>query len=266
MSSIELVWQLYAAQLSPGMVLGLFAAAFVAGALNAVAGGGTLITFPALIAAGIPPIVANATSSVSQWPGYVASSLTFRHELTGQRAMTGMSIVSLLGGLAGGYLVTIVSPRLFDVLIPWLILLATAMFAFSSPLTRWLGQHATAAHRNTGALLLGQFLVAIYGGFFGGGMGIMMLALYSLFALDSLTRMNALKTWLSVLISGIAVITFIIAGLVNWPAAIIMLAGTITGGITGARIARRLPALWLKRVVVALGSVLTLAFFWKVYG
>jgi uncharacterized membrane protein YfcA len=248
------------------IALGLFAAAFAAGALNAVAGGGTLITFPALVAAGVPPIVANATSSVSQWPGYLASSLTFRRELSGQRAMMGMSAASLLGGLAGGWLVTVVSPRLFDVLIPWLILLATAMFAFSTTLTRWMSQHAANVGRSTSALLVGQFVVSIYGGFFGGGMGIMMLALYSLFALDTLTRMNALKTWLSVLISGVAVLTFIVADLVDWPAALVMLAGTVLGGVAGARLARRLPALWLKRVVVALGSVLTAAFFWKVYG
>ena len=248
------------------LALALFAAAFAAGALNAVAGGGTLITFPALVAAGLPPIVANATSSVSQWPGYVASSLAFRRELSGQRQFAGMSVASLAGGLVGGYLVTVVSPRLFDVLIPWLILLATAMFAFSATLTRWMGAHAANVGRSTAALLVGQFVVSIYGGFFGGGMGIMMLALYSLFALDTLTRMNALKTWLSVVISGVAVVTFIVAGIVDWPAALVMLAGTIAGGVAGARLARRLPAVWLKRVVVALGSVLTLAFFWKVYG
>ena len=248
------------------LALALFAAAFAAGTLNAVAGGGTLITFPALVAAGLPPIVANATSSVSQWPGYVASSLTFRRELSGQRQFAGMSGASLAGGLVGGYLVTVVSPRLFDVLIPWLILLATAMFAFSATLTRWMGAHAANVGRSTAALLVGQFVVSIYGGFFGGGMGIMMLALYSLFALDTLTRMNALKTWLSVVISGVAVVTFIVAGIVDWPAALVMLAGTIAGGVAGARLARRLPAIWLKRVVVALGSVLTLAFFWKVYG
>ena len=248
------------------LALALFAAAFAAGTLNAVAGGGTLITFPALVAAGLPPIVANATSSVSQWPGYVASSLAFRRELTGQRQFAGMSVASLAGGLLGAWLVTVVSPRLFDVLIPWLILLATAMFAFSSTLTRWMGAHAANVGRSTAALLVGQFVVSIYGGFFGGGMGIMMLALYSLFALDTLTRMNALKTWLSVVISGVAVVTFIVAGIVDWPAASVMLAGTIAGGVAGARLARRLPAVWLKRVVVALGSVLTLVFFWKVYG
>jgi len=248
------------------LALALFAAAFAAGALNAVAGGGTLITFPVLVAAGLPPIVANATSSVSQWPGYVASSLAFRRELSGQRQFAGMSVTSLAGGLLGAWLVTVVSPRLFDVLIPWLILLATAMFAFSSTLTRWMGRHAANVGHSTAALLAGQFVVSIYGGFFGGGMGIMMLALYSLFALDTLTRMNALKTWLSVVISGVAVVTFIVAGIVDWPAASVMLAGTIAGGIAGARLARRLPAIWLKRVVVALGSVLTLAFFWKVYG
>ncbi|MDC7709626.1 sulfite exporter TauE/SafE family protein [Vogesella indigofera] len=248
------------------LALALFAAAFAAGALNAVAGGGTLLTFPALVAAGLPPIVANATSSVSQWPGYVASSLAFRRELRGQRQFAGMSVASLAGGLLGAWLVTVVSPRLFDVLIPWLILLATAMFAFSATLTRWMGRHAANVGRSRNGLLAGQLLVSVYGGFFGGGMGIMMLALYSLFALDTLTRMNALKTWLSVVISGVAVVTFIVAGIVDWPAAIVMLAGTIVGGIAGARLARRLPAIWLKRVVVALGSVLTLAFFWKVYG
>lgn len=249
-----------------GIALALFVAAFAAGTLNAVAGGGTLITFPALVAAGLPPIVANATSSVSQWPGYVASSLTFRRELAGQQALPAMSGASLAGGLIGGWLVTVVSPRLFDVLIPWLILLATVMFAASGQLTRWLGRHAASVQGSRAGLLAGQLLVAVYGGFFGGGMGIMMLALYSLFALDTLTRMNALKTWLSVLISGVAVLAFVVAGIVDWPAALVMLAGTISGGVAGARLARRLPAIWLKRVVVALGSVLTLAFFWKVYG
>ena len=249
--------------MSPGISTGLFCAAFAAGLLNAVAGGGTLITFPALIAAGVPPIIANATSSVSQWPGYLASSITFRRELGGQRALGAMSAASLGGGLAGAVLVTVVSPHVFDALIPWLILLATLMFAGSAHLTRWLGRHAANVGRSGSGLLAGQFLVSVYGGFFGGGMGIMMLALYSLFALDTLLRMNALKTWLSVLISGAAVLTFIAAGLVDWPAALLMLAGTILGGVAGARLAQRLPAQWLKRMVVVLGSVLTVVFFWK---
>lgn len=243
----------------------LFTAAFAAGLLNAVAGGGTLITFPALVAAGVPPIIANATSSVSQWPGYVASSITLRKEIRGQPRLSAMSLYSIAGGIIGGWLVTIVSPRLFDLLIPWLILLATAMFAFSSTLTRWMSHHAIDARQHTGLLLLSQLLVSIYGGFFGGGMGIMMLALYSLFSLDTLTRMNALKTWLSVLISGVAVLTFIVADLVDWPAALVMLLGTILGGVSGARLSQHLPAHWLKRLVIALGSLLTLVFFWKVY-
>ena len=239
------------------VALGAIVAGFVQG-LSGFAFGMVAMSFRAW---GLEPRLAATLSVFGALVGQLVAAFTVRRGFNLR-----LLLPFVLGGLAGGWLVTVVSPRLFDVLIPWLILLATAMFAFSATLTRWMSQHAANVGRSTGALLLGQFVVSIYGGFFGGGMGIMMLALYSLFALDTLTRINALKTWLSVLISGVAVLTFIVAGLVDWPAALVMLAGTICGGVAGARLARRLPAQWLKRVVVALGSVLTAAFFWKVYG
>ena len=245
--------------MSPELGGMLFGAGFVAGALNAVAGGGTLITFPALIAAGLPPIVANATSSVAQWPGYVASSLAMRRELSGQRALLPLAIASLAGGLLGGVLVSVVSNALFMHLVPWLILLATLMF--------WQGRRLstlTAGGAWPLPLLVGaQLVVAIYGGFFGGGMGVMMLALFALALPESLLRLNALKNGLSVLIAGAGVTAFVLADLVDWVSGCVMLAGSIAGGLGGVHLARRIPPAWLRGGVVLLGLVLSAVFFWR---
>lgn len=245
--------------MSLGMMAMLFGAGFVAGALNAVAGGGTLITFPALVAAGLPPIVANATSAVAQWPGYVSSSLAMRRELYGQRGLLALALTSVIGGVAGGYLVSVVSNALFMALVPWLILLATVLF--------WQGHRLTALTGHAGwplpALCLAQWVVAVYGGFFGGGMGVMMLALFALALPGSLLRQSALKNGLSVVIAGGGVLAFVVAGLVDWLSGGVMLLGTIAGGLGGVHLARRIPPGWLKACVVALGGVLSAVFFWR---
>ncbi|MXR36491.1 sulfite exporter TauE/SafE family protein [Craterilacuibacter sinensis] len=245
--------------MSPELGGMLFGAGFVAGALNAVAGGGTLITFPALVAAGLPPIVANATSSVAQWPGYVASSLAMRRELRGQQGLLPLAMASVAGGIGGGYLVSVVSNALFMALVPWLILLATLLFWQGKRLTAFTGARAWPLP----LLAAAQFAIAVYGGFFGGGMGVMMLALFALALPDSLLRQGALKNGLSVLIAGGGVLAFMLAGLVDWAYGGVMLLGTMAGGVGGVHLARRIPPAWLKGCVVALGLVLSAVFFWR---
>ena len=235
----------------------LFGAGLIAGALNAIAGGGTLVTFPALLAAGLPPLVANATSSLAQWPGYLASGYAMRRELAASRAvLPGLAVASLAGGVAGGVLASVVSAVLFMRLVPWLILLATLLFWAAPRLTRPGGGQWPRT-----PLLACQFMVAVYGGFFGGGMGVMMLALFSLALPGGLLRAGALKNGLSVLIASGGVAAFIAAGLVDWRAGALTVAGTVAGGVAALELARRLPGLWLRRFVVVLGLVLTLVFF-----
>lgn len=249
--------------MSPATAALLFGVGGVAGVLNAVAGGGTLLTFPALVAAGLPPTVANATSAVSQWPGYVAASWAGRQTLRQQPQRAGLMSASALGGLAGGLLVTVVSNAVFAGLVPWLILLATVLFWAGPQLPRLTGTKQTARPWPAPCVWTAQFVAAVYGGFFGGGMGIMMLALFALALPGPLASLNAPKNLMSVLIAGVAVIAFIVAGLVHWPSGLVMLAGAVSGGVYGARLAQRLPQRLLRAVVVALGLVLSAVFFWR---
>lgn len=247
--------------MSPELGGMLFGAGFVAGALNAVAGGGTLITFPALVAAGLPPIVANATSSVAQWPGYVASTWVLKRELRETPSLAALGGASIGGGLLGGYLVTVVPNHVFSALVPWLVLLATLLFWQGQRLMSCLGRGNQAWPPPV--LWIAQFIVSVYGGFFGGGMGVMMLALFALALPGSLLRLNALKNGMSVLVSGVAVAAFIAAELVAWNKAGILLLGSLVGGVGGAQLARQIPVRYLKAFVVSLGFVLTGYFFWK---
>ncbi|MFO1386066.1 MAG: sulfite exporter TauE/SafE family protein [Chitinivorax sp.] len=177
-----------------GEILLLGAAGLLAGALNAVAGGGSFITFPALVHSGLNSILANTTSSVALWPASIASVVAYRQELASQRPLLlRLGAASIAGSLLGAGLLLWISPRTFDHLVPWLLLLATLLFAFSGRITQALQQRPDRPPPSLASFTLGQFAVAIYGGFFGGGMGIMMLAMMSLYSRDSLHRMN-LKT------------------------------------------------------------------------
>lgn len=244
----------------------LLLAALLGGALNAVAGGGSFLTFPALVFAGVPPVNANATSTVALWPGTVAAVGAYRGEFdTQRRTLLLLGGVSTLGGVLGALLLLRTPQATFAQLVPWLLLVATLLFAFGGAATKRLrarlgGGVATPGRATAGVAAL-QLLVGIYGGYFGGGIGIVMLALLALLGMDNLHTMNALKTTLASCINGVAVLTFILAGAVAWPAALVMIVGAIVGGYGGAYFARRLDQRLIRPLVIAVGLGMTLYFF-----
>jgi len=248
--------------------------AFMAGGMNALAGGGTFFSFPALLAAGVPPVMANASNTVALWPASAISAWTYRHEIRrhGRWALL-LALVSMLGGLAGGLLLLATSNAAFAQLIPWLLLLATTLFAFSaqvSQLVRWgkakLGAHSAGEHRpgSVGGVLF-QLVVAVYGGFFGAGLGILTLAALAIQGFEDMQELNALKNLTSALNYTVAALTFVIAGAVSRPQTRVMQATALAGGRDGALLARRLPARWLKRLVIAVGATLSVIYFVKTY-
>jgi uncharacterized membrane protein YfcA len=232
----------------------IFLAGVVAGAINSIAGGGTLISFPALLWLGRDPIIANATNTVAIWPGSLAGAYGFREELsTVKRWLLLLVIPSIVGGALGGWLLLRTPESTFERLVPWLILGATVLLAFQEVISRHLpkNEHPTAASR--AAVLVFQFLVALYGGYFGAGMGILMLAALGLIGLTDMHQMNGLKNVLAVCINGVAAIYFVLAESVVWSDVVVMMLGTIAGGFLGARMARRLGRTFVRRFVVAIG-------------
>lgn len=237
----------------------LFTAAAAGGALNSVAGGGSFFTFPTLLFFGIPPVQANATSTVALWPGSLASVGAYRRELAASRRMlVPISFVSLAGGLLGANLLLGTPQATFRALVPWLLLVATVVFAVGHKAVARLRGHRALPR---GAMLAFQFAVSIYGGFFGGGMGILMLAAFAAAGMTNIHEMNGLKNWLAVCINGIAVVTFVVAGAVYWPQAATALTGAIAGGYGGAALARRIAPSRVRAFVIVVGSALTAYFF-----
>ena len=233
-------------------------AAFAAGVLNAIAGGGSFLTFPALVFAGVPPLAANATSAMAVSPGYLGSTWGFRSELQAlPRALIQREvIVAAVGGVIGAGLLLVTPARIFTGLVPWLLLLATVLFA-SGPLL---------AKRNSGQgqpawRLPGLLGVAIYGGYFNGGLGILLMALYTLTGESRLNTVNALKNLNSFVLSLLSVLAFALAGAIVWPQAIWMMVLATAGGWAGARLAKRLPIQWVRWLVIATGLVMSAVFF-----
>ena len=248
--------------------LGLLGLAAVAGgAVNALAGGGTLITFPALTAVGVPPLNANVTNTVALVPGYLGGTIGQRRDLSGQRRRVWVMLApAVAGGLLGGALLLLTGEKLFKELVPWLILLATALLA-TEP---WLKKTAVgrlrdadAGGRTGAASVLAAFAGAVYGGYFGAGLGIILLSLFSLVLPDSLTRVNALKQAISFFANAAAAVLFASAGGVVWSAAAVMAVGALIGGSLGGRFAGRVPATTLRTVVVVLGVVIAVVYFVK---
>lgn len=242
----------------------LAVAAFVAGTMNAVAGGGTFVTFPALMFTGVPSIIANASNAVALFPASFASAWAYRHDFqkfegVSLKAMVG---VSLVGGAGGAALLLLTPQRTFDDLVPILLLLATLIFTFGPRITPQLQKMFTLSA--TGVLII-QFFVAIYGGYFGGAMGIIMLAVYSLFGLTNLNAMNATKAILAGAINGISVILFAGAGKIAWPQTILMLVFAVLGGYFGARAARKMNPKHLRLGIVAISMTVTAVFFVRQY-
>ncbi len=243
--------------------------AFIAGVVNAVAGGGTFLTFPALTGfAGLDQKIANMVSTVGLWPGSAASVVAARADFA--RIPRGMlltfAIISLVGGGIGSWLLIVSSNRSFELVIPWLLAFATCIFGFSKPIARWAGrQHG---HRTIGwttFVAIIQLFVAIYGGYFGAGIGVLMLAGLSFAGLDDLNQMNAMKVLLATLINGIAATIFLFSGVLVWKYVIAMAIASTIGGFLGMFAARRVKPQYLRAVILAVGILLTVVYFTKNY-
>jgi uncharacterized protein len=246
---------------SPASFLLVFLAALVGGAVNSIAGGGTLITFPAIVWLGVPPISANATSTVALWPGSFGSMWAYRSELAGARTwLTWFTAPSIAGGIVGAQLLLHTSPDRFDAIVPFLVLGATMLFLLQQPLSRRLVRRAPEEQDGRAALprpswwfITGQFAVAVYGGYFGAGIGILMLAALGAMGLTNIHRMNGLKNWGAMCINAVSAMTFVLSGIVTWPVAATMAVGGLAGGYGGARLALRVGQKWVRRSVIAIG-------------
>ena len=249
----------------------IFAAAFIAGMMNSVAGGGTLLTFPALIWIGMDPKAANVTSTVALWPGSLGGMLGFRRELRDSRSfMLLLTPSSIAGGLIGALLLLRTPSETFASIVPFLILFATVLFAAGEPLSKLLRRRNRETDENsevsrswwiTAAVI--QLFSAIYGGYFGAGNGIVMLAVLGLMGLNDIHQMNGLKNYFAMCINLIAAVYFILCGPVKWGAAIIMTAGAIAGGYGGAGIARKLGRNFARRAVIAIGLAMAVSLLFR---
>ena len=226
--------------------------------MNSVAGGGSFLSFPALLFAGVAPISANATNNAAMWVGTLGSARGYREEVAEHRALLlPVVVASVAGSLIGAALLLATPQTIFERLIPWLLLFATIVFAASPLLTR----RAPAAPRHAPWQIAVQFAVAIYGGYFGAGMGILMLAVLAFSGLPSFNAQNAIKNVLSAVINGVALIPFVIARIVDWRFALPMAAIALLGGYFGARFFRRVPQPISRALVVAIGAAMTMVFF-----
>jgi uncharacterized membrane protein YfcA len=252
----------------------LCVSAFLAGAMNSIAGGGTLLTFPALTGV-VVPAVANGTSTFALLPGSFAGALGYRRELWEcRRFVVRMFVPSVVGGFLGAWLVG-ENQDLFKLLVPWLILTAAVLFVVQAPLSKWVKRRAATEgakpeHHEPGArtqalVIAFQFLVAVYGGYFGAGIGILMLSALGFMGVGDIHRMNAVKTFLASLINTASVVVFVRAGLVNWGYAWPMVGAAILGGYAGARVARRLPASYVRYSVIVIAFGLSAYYFIKEY-
>ena len=249
-------------------ILFLFFAGALGGGLNSVAGGGSFIAFPALLFTGVPPIPANATNTIALWTAAAASGGAYRKRLdVSRRVRRPLLAASLVGGLAGAFLLLKTPAHTFMRVLPWLTLGATLLFAFGKQLAG--ERKSLIEHDATGTALaaatLFQLGVAVYGGYFGGGMGIVMLAMLAALGMTDIHAMNALKSVMGFVINGVAVVTFIVWRAVYWREGIVMIAGGILGGYLGAHYAQKVPQVWIRMFVVLVGAGMTVYFFWKSY-
>ena len=239
-------------------------AGFLAGVMNALAGGGSFVTLPALIGAGVPSVQANASSTVALLPGGAVSAWAYRDGLgpVGAASLRSLLVVTLLGGLSGALLLLWTPTKLFDFLLPWLLLIATLALTFGRKLGEWLRSRWRIRSE---AVLLIQFGLGVYGGYFGGAVGIMMMAVWGLLDSRDLKSLNAPRTLLVTLANCLAGLIFIFAGAVRWPETIVMLVGSAAGGYGGAQIGKRAPTAIVRACTLVLTACITVAFFLKTY-
>jgi len=237
----------------------LVISSFGAGAVNAVAGGGTLISFPALVALGLPPIVANATNTVALVPGSLASGWAYRHDLRTHRHLIGRFLLpSVVGGLIGATALLSAPEKVFDLVVPWLVLGATLLILLKGRLWQKLSASSVKSKPRRLVASLSILLMAVYGGYFGAGIGIITLAVLSLVADMHIHEMNGIKTLIASTVNGTAAVLFLARGTAHLPTALIMMVGMILGGYIGARLARKTPAKVVERLVVGIGFAMTL--------
>jgi uncharacterized membrane protein YfcA len=246
----------------------LTGAAFAAGVLNAIAGGGSFLTFPALVFTGVPPIVANATSALAVSPGYLGSTLGFKAELRELpvRQLRREMGISAAGGLAGALLLMATPGRLFSGIVPWLLLFATLLFALGPAIAERARAQAADGHGLARWREPGLLAVAIYGGYFNGGLGILLMALYTVTGESRLNTVNALKNLNSLVLSWLSVAAFVLAGAIAWKPGLLMMVAATAGGFVGAHASRRLPVPWVRRGVIATGLVMSAVFFVRTAG
>lgn len=239
-------------------------AAVAAGAVNALAGGGTLITFPALTAIGIPPVSANVTNTVALGPGYLGAALAQKTQIMDQRRRLWLVVPAALGGLTGGLILLNTGERYFRELVPYLILLASLLLAIQEPLRRWLVARAENAGRgpqNEYWAAIPIFMTAVYGGYFGAGLSVITLAVLGLMLDENLTCLNALKHVVTLATNLAAAALFIFSGQVVWSAAAVMAVGTLTGGVLGGRLAGHVSPVTLRWVIVTIGIIIAVIYF-----
>lgn len=237
-------------------------AAFFAGFLNAIAGGGTFLTLPALIFAGVPPVSANATSTIAVLPGYFGATLGFREELTEFRRgeTVKLTIISLIGGLVGAGLLLVTSNHAFQVLVPWLLLFATGAFAGGDKAQSWLIRRGVDGRDHLSSVV---FVVSIYGGYFNGGLGIVLMACLTVAGIQGINLINGLKNYLSLVLCVISAATFAFAGIVSWRYAALMMVLATAGGYVGAIASKRVSKKVVRFSVIVIGLSMSALFFYK---
>ncbi len=252
----------------------LFGAGLVAGAINSLAGGGSFIAFPALLLAGVPPVMANATNTFAAWPGYISGTFGYWAHMRSVRALLLPYVgASLLGGYLGAELLLQVDDRQFSLVVPWLMALAVFLFALGPRISAHMAARAAPGTPSRGragaivaAMLLVLTLICLYGGFFNAGLGIILLAFLALSGLRDIHAMNGVKLLLSAMVASVAIVRFAVSGSIAWGEGALVFAGTLVGGFVAARLATRIPDRLLRNAIVIYGIALTLVFFWRAYG
>lgn len=247
--------------MSPAQAVAVLAAGLGAGTINTIVGSGTLITFPVLLAVGLPPVTANVSNSLGLVPGSLAGAIGYRRELTGQRArLLRLGLVCLAGGISGAILLVTLPSKAFDTIVPVLIGAALVLVVLQPRLARAVqarrGADGGAVPAHGGPLLaVGMFLASMYGGYFGAAQGVLYLSLMGLLLADTLQRINGLKNVLAVIVNGVAAAFFIAVAHMDWTAVVLIAVGSTAGGMIGARVGRRLPPTVLRGLIVAVGIV-----------
>lgn len=237
-------------------------AGFLAGGVNAIAGGGSLISFPALVAIGLPTLDANVTNTTAIWPGYLGSAAAYREELADQRTrLRALAVTGAIGGVVGSAILLVADDAVFDTVVPFLVLAGSALLALQPRIAALVVERAQTERNATVQLHVAVFLAAVYGAYFGGGLGVILLAVLGIYVADHLQRLNALKSALSLLVNTVALVAFALFGPVDWLAVAVVAPAALAGGYVGARLARRLSPQTLRSTVVVFGVVVAVWLF-----